>query len=352
MASIINRNGWLHLRTFVQTGEIDPATGLPKRKEVRKALGLKKSDMALAKKIAKDYDRAVASTTFAPTTNQHVSVTAAFDLYLSRTTHKKTTTDIRRIFWSQFATFCSSIGIEDMAMVKPGDVARWQKLMLADKKATSVNDACRGCRAVWNHLVEMKLVNASNPFNVVKAIPEGRKMVKFIPWDNVARLLDVAEQHSQDAHLFVALGVLGGLRLSEILAQRWDDVDWTRGVMMVGGGTKTDASYDCIPIHSVLRGVLEKYRVESGYMVKPDHDMTGTPRERYNHRSMWRTVTKRAGLAGATPHQLRHTIATRLLDLGYTMAEVAVFLRHGDIDATKIYADLRGVGLKIGDVNG
>jgi len=48
-----------------------------------------------------------------------------------------------------------------------------------------------------------------------------------------------------------------------------------------------------------------------------------------------------------TPHQLRHSVATHLLNKGYGIEQIAVFLRHSNDSATRRYANLKGVKLTI-----
>ena len=61
--------------------------------------------------------------------------------------------------------------------------------------------------------------------------------------------------------------------------------------------------------------------------------------------SQFKTVSRAAGVV-ATPHTLRHTAATILIDRGVPLAEVSRFLRHSDLGTTQIYADIRGVTCK------
>jgi integrase len=73
---------------------------------------------------------------------------------------------------------------------------------------------------------------------------------------------------------------------------------------------------------------------------------------RYDYKSAWTTLRKKVGLQDARWHDLRHSFATRLLDLGYSMKDIAIMLRHSSTRPTERYADLRVLKVRIGSLDG
>jgi integrase len=203
----------------------------------------------------------------------------------------------------------------------------------------------RACKIVINHLIRLEAFDKANPFSRVKPLPESRE-VKYLDWQVVKALVDGAAPFGQDIHLVFILGAYAGLRKDEILRARWEHVDWPQGRLLVDG-TKTTASRDYVPLHDLLRASLEPYRQESGWIVRPEKEVSGKAHcYRWNWRAQWAAVCTAAKVE-CTPHQLRHSVATHLLDMGYTLQQVAVFLRHATDIPTRRYADLKGVRLTI-----
>lgn len=212
------------------------------------------------------------------------------------------------------------------------DVEDWRDSRKWRVKPTTMNMELAACSAVWTTLERMDMVGA-NPFKKARRLPVKKGLPKFLPWCDAVAILDKCVAHSTEMGLAATLMLMGGLRIGEVLRARWEDVDWVRGTMLVNG-TKTEASLGRIELHPTLRERLVPHCREGGQMVTMSESSL---------RCKWAALAP-----GVTPHQMRHTIATHLLDLGHSLAEVAVFLRHGSIASTKIYADLRGVGIDVG----
>ena len=115
----------------------------------------------------------------------------------------------------------------------------------------------------------------------------------------------------------VALCALAGLRLGEMTAATWDDVDWDEDTLVVHG-TKTHADRE-VPLSRELGAILARHRA-----------MTG-PIYRGGHANLARTLKAactRAAIKPVSWHPLRHTFATRLLAEGADLATVQELLGH------------------------
>lgn len=254
--------------------------------------------------------------------------------------------------WRSFSAFCAGRGLVSVQQVRVSDIAAWMSGLLdAKRSAVGVGTYRRMCGIVWNHLIRLEVVNMASPFAKVKA-PPAEVQTKFLPWADVQRFVRAAQAAGRDIGLAVVLGAYAGLRKDEILRVRWEHVDWAEGRLFVDG-TKTVASRNYVPLHHDLRAALEPFREETGYVVAPGNEGTDAP---HSYRWEWRAQWKRAEQAtvvdgdestrlAPSPHQLRHSVATHLLDLGYTIQQVAVFLRHANDVPTRRYASLKGVSL-------
>lgn len=133
-----------------------------------------------------------------------------------------------------------------------------------------------------------------------------------------------------------------GMRVSELVDLKIGDLDLDQGVCAVfGKGSKERL----VPFGTPARGTMERYLRE----VRPRLDTgKGANRVFLNHRgrplsrvAIWnlvKTNAEKAGIVGkVSPHTLRHSFATHLLEGGADLAAVQELLGHADISTTQIY---------------
>jgi integrase/recombinase XerD len=133
-----------------------------------------------------------------------------------------------------------------------------------------------------------------------------------------------------------------GLRVSELIGLVPQDIDLEVGILRcLGKGRKERL----VPVGSVARAWVTRYLAEA----RGGLDRRGGVRELFlNHRGgrlsrmgLWRIVRRHAltaGVAGQlTPHVLRHSFATHLLERGADLRALQAMLGHADISTTQIY---------------
>ena len=147
------------------------------------------------------------------------------------------------------------------------------------------------------------------------------------------------------------------LRISEALALKWGDVDFTSGMLEVKG-TKTESSAQAVPMIETLAAELKAHRtrVASRNIARTHRDArvfttaTGQPQDR---RNALRAIYAAGDDAGLNPkgaqrvglHDLRHSCAGLLLAAGVPMPKVAAVLRHSNPRITAdVYAGLVETG--------
>jgi integrase/recombinase XerD len=181
----------------------------------------------------------------------------------------------------------------------------------------------------------------------VKPPAPPRRLPKAITPDEVERLLDAAGYARtplaiRDRALLELLYATGA-RISEAVGLAVDDLDLReRTVLLAGKGGKQRR----VPLGSYAARAVEAYLVQ----VRPELAAAGrgTPMLFLNSRggplsrqSAWlvlRTAAERAGLAGGiSPHTLRHSFATHLMDGGADVRVVQELLGHSSVTTTQIY---------------
>ena len=153
-----------------------------------------------------------------------------------------------------------------------------------------------------------------------------------------------------DRVLFLT-AALTGLRKGELVALRWQDVDWqaqrirvrqnyTRGAF---GTPKSRRSTRAIPMADEVAGALDRLFKSSRWQADGDlvfaHPVTGEVMAKSNISRRMAVALKAAGVDDHRFHDLRHTFGTRAAAAGVPMRTLQEWMGHRDIQTTMIYAD-------------
>jgi len=154
-------------------------------------------------------------------------------------------------------------------------------------------------------------------------------------------LLTTALAAGVDAHRFIALGLLAGLRKAEILVLTWEQVDLNRKLLAItnrDGFTTKSARASVVPIADDLVAILTEARPDpaAGYVVAPTKQ--GDGRYRWDCRKTFKRIATDAGVPWLTIHGLRHSFATALAQGGTSLFKIRTWLGHASVSTTEIYA--------------
>ncbi len=143
-----------------------------------------------------------------------------------------------------------------------------------------------------------------------------------------------------------------GLRVSELVRLRTEDLNFEYGfVRTLGKGSRERL----VPLGEVafahVREYLERVRPKLARGRRPSHylflSQKGGPMTRQNFWSIVTRLGRQAGLEGKlSPHVLRHSFATHLLENGADLRAVQLMLGHADISTTQIYTHVTRERLK------
>lgn len=180
-----------------------------------------------------------------------------------------------------------------------------------------------------------------------------RRLPKVVRKTQWADLLTAAK--SQRDRALLAVMLYGGLRVSEACGLRIEDVDWTEEQLHVQHGKGDKEAY--VYLHP--EGLAELRKLSEGRR-KDEWLFLSSRRARLSRVQAWRVV-KAAGLAAGvgevldaegritswlSPHKLRHSCATRMLENGADLRQVQEHLRHESIATTQIYTHIANPTLK------
>ena len=260
------------------------------------------------------------------------------------------------------------LGAIPLATLDREDVARWIEALAAGGKLSKLSvQICRTVlRAALAEAVDEGLIPRSPAARVglPRTVAKPVKEKETVAWteQQVDRFLGVTAAHRWA--IAFRLGVLYGLRRSEVLALRWDDLDTERQTLRIDesllatnegaawGNAKNERSRRTIPIHADTMRVFTRRRAEqaaerlaagtewedNGLIIATRTGRLVLPR---SYDRALATIVDKAGLPRLTSHGLRHTAATHMVrsssDLGELRA-IADMLGHSPEMLMNTYA--------------
>jgi integrase len=140
-----------------------------------------------------------------------------------------------------------------------------------------------------------------------------------------------------------------GLRRGELLALRWQDVNWTAQRVRVRenyvrgriGKPKSKRSTRSVPLADRVAGELDRLYKQSDFQADGDlvFTTTGAPLDPSRVLPRFKAAAKRAKFRPVKFHDLRHTFGTRMAAAGVSMRTLQEWLGHRDFATTLMYAD-------------
>jgi len=262
---------------------------------------------------------------------------------LSPHTRAAYASDLRRL-----TEFLSARGIEDPSTASVADLREFiYHLKDQGLQATSIRRNLSALRTFYSFLVAEGLTS-TDPTERLEAPGIWRRLPEVLSHEEVRRLL---EAPSPEARLYwrdralLEFAYASGVRVGELITLRVRELDLDEGFALVMG---KGARERLVPVGRSAIAALDTYlrelrpRLERGGgkgVVFLNN--RGSPLSRMGVWKILRGHVERAGIEKkVTPHTLRHTFATHLLEGGADLAAVQEMLGHADISTTQIYTHL------------
>ena len=215
----------------------------------------------------------------------------------------------------------------------------------------SVNNALKTLKSIWNHARKLDLYSGENPFVGVEAFRIAQRIDRgYLDSDEVNKLHEAAvryadekyvrEAEARNVRIAIALMALAGLRKKEVCFARWEWVRWEERVLVVSSHeefTTKNKRTRIISMHDELVRILESYRKDDGYILEPLRANEGKSKYRADFKKSFNRVCELAGTT-ATPHDLRHSFASRHAVRGRSLHVIAGWLGHSTTWVTERYA--------------
>lgn len=218
--------------------------------------------------------------------------------------------------------------------------ARWSTLTRSDIdeyitmrakegiKPTTTNRELASISALYRYFIREGLLN-TNPARFQSRRKLGYHLPNTIPSEDIQK----AYANSFGVvHVWLGLLATTGIRISELLSLKWEDIDFKTCALEINGkGNKDRLVYTTPEYLELMRQAYER---------KPTEGRIFRYSERDARHMIWEALKPYSRAKQLSPHAIRHSFATSLAKQGVNVATIATILGHNRIATTQKYIDM------------
>ena len=216
-------------------------------------------------------------------------------------------------------------------------------------KARSQSRMISSIKSFYKFLMLEKIIS-SNPSELLESPKTGKKLPEFLTIDEVNQLVEQIDRSKPEGERNLAIiEVLYGcgLRVSELIELKISEIHWNEGfIRIIGKGNKERL----VPLGKTASKHLKIYineirihlnKINDSYIDHVFINKNGDKISRVMIFKIVKSLTKKAGInKNISPHTLRHSFATHLVEGGADLRAVQEMLGHQSITTTEIYTHL------------
>lgn len=220
-----------------------------------------------------------------------------------------------------------------------------------DYKPKSINTMISSLKSYYNFLLKEKYID-NDPTDLLKSPKIDKKYPTYLTNDELNRLLlaiDTSKNLGKRDYLLINLLYDSGVRVSELINIRINNIDFeNRLIKILGKGDKERVVYFTINTSKILYeyiyDICEVHKYPRKYLFENKSNVVISRFEVYNIIRKYVEIAKIE--KNVTPHVLRHTIATHLIQNDADVMSVKTILGHSKVSTTEIYTHLDTKDLK------
>ena len=252
----------------------------------------------------------------------------------------------------QYGKYVSENKINYLKVTQETIIDYMEYLREEDKKESTISRSLASIRSFYQYLIRVKKVKKDPTLAI-----ESPKITKRIPNILTSKEVELLLDQPKDVDLkgtrdkaMLEFAYATGMRVTEMISLDLDDVKLDEGYVVCKGRSKSRN----IPLGSMSLRALKEYIEEARpYLIRNEEEealfvnVNGT---RLTRQGFWKIVKYYKEQAhiekDITPHVLRHSFATHLLQNGADLKAIQTMLGHSDISSTQVYMQFQDPGIK------
>lgn len=261
---------------------------------------------------------------------------------LSKNTLESYTRDIK-----QYLTYLTESNIKSVSSTNKTTIITYLiYLQKSGKAASTISRNLASIRSFYQYLLLNKIVD-KDPTSSLESPKNEKKLPSILTLEEVDILLSQPQINTHKGlrdKAMLELLYATGIRVSELISLSVQDVNLEVGFIKCSNETKERI----IPIGSIAANVLKEYLDKTRkYFIKNNNENSlflNYHGGRLTRQGFWKIIksyTQKAKIEKKiTPHTLRHSFATHLIQNGADLKSVQEMLGHSDISTTQVYTHL------------
>ena len=241
---------------------------------------------------------------------------------------------------TQFFNFLDvEYDISDISEVSHQIIRSWISSMLdGGISSRSVNRKITTLKSFYKYLMQEDEV-VENPTQKIISPKNAKKLPVFVEKSKMDKLLSEIEFpdtfEGERDKLIIDVFYMTGMRLSELLGIKKEDIDFSKSsIKVLGKRNKERIIPLSINLLDQLKKFSEKHKINSYFFVNFE-------RNKLTSKNIYNIVNKYLGMVSSlekrSPHILRHTFATHMLNNGADINAIKEILGHANLSATQVY---------------
>ena len=237
----------------------------------------------------------------------------------------------------------------DFLSLTSDDISKYKKILINNGKSTAtVSRSMSSLRSFYKYLVVSGITD-TNPTVEIKNDKTEKKFFEILTEDEIDKLLAVPDTTDfkgiRDKAMLEILYATG-MKVSELMALNLSDVNLKIGCVKCRNAKDSSKNRVILLYPTAVKVVGEYISASRSYFVAGSGETSlfvNTNGSRMTRQGFWKLLKGYADEAGInktiTPHTLRHSFATHLLENGADINDIKSILGHADISSTNVYSE-------------